>query len=52
MIIICNHVFFFLTAAPVKSLPVQEEMMTKESNLSLESHNISVTGKFIVFLVI
>ncbi|XP_027375846.1 embigin isoform X4 [Bos indicus x Bos taurus] len=32
------------TAAPFKSLPVQEEMMTKYSNLSLESHNISVTA--------
>ncbi|DAA17907.1 TPA: embigin-like [Bos taurus] len=31
-------------AAPFKSLPVQEEMMTKYSNLSLESHNISVTA--------
>uniref|UniRef100_A0A4W2FHR7 Embigin n=1 Tax=Bos indicus x Bos taurus TaxID=30522 RepID=A0A4W2FHR7_BOBOX len=31
-------------SAPFKSLPVQEEMMTKYSNLSLESHNISVTA--------
>ncbi|XP_065761776.1 embigin isoform X2 [Muntiacus reevesi] len=33
------------TAAPFTSLPVQEEItMTKYSNLSLESHNISVTA--------
>ncbi|XP_059734869.1 embigin isoform X5 [Bos taurus] len=32
------------STAPFKSLPVQEEMMTKYSNLSLESHNISVTA--------
>ncbi|KAF4024418.1 hypothetical protein G4228_016223 [Cervus hanglu yarkandensis] len=31
------------TAAPYTSLPVQEEMMTKYSNLSLESHSISMT---------
>ncbi|MXQ96970.1 hypothetical protein E5288_WYG008625 [Bos mutus] len=30
-------------AAPFTSLPVQEEMMTKSSNLSLESHSISMT---------
>ncbi|XP_069412492.1 embigin isoform X4 [Ovis canadensis] len=32
------------TAAPFTSLPVQEEMMTEYSNLSLESHNLSVTA--------
>lgn len=32
------------TAAPFTSLPVQEEMTTKYSNLSLESHNLSVTA--------
>ncbi|XP_068846619.1 embigin [Capricornis sumatraensis] len=31
-------------AAPFTSLPVQEEMMTKYSHLSLESHNLSVTA--------
>ncbi|KAM9104112.1 embigin [Megaptera novaeangliae] len=30
-------------AAPFTSLPVREEMMAKYSNLSLESHNISLT---------
>ncbi|XP_070332760.1 embigin isoform X2 [Odocoileus virginianus] len=32
------------TAAPFTSLPVQEEITTKYSNLSSESHNISVTA--------
>ncbi|KAF0885268.1 EMB protein, partial [Crocuta crocuta] len=31
------------TASPFTSLPIREEMTTKYSNLSLESHNISVT---------
>ncbi|KAJ8778431.1 hypothetical protein J1605_013618 [Eschrichtius robustus] len=39
-------------AAPFTSLPVREEMMAKYSNLSLESHNISLTGKCIVFQII
>ncbi|XP_020932255.1 embigin [Sus scrofa] len=31
------------SASPFTSPPIQEEMMTKYSNLSLESHNISLT---------
>lgn len=38
-------------AVPIISLPVQEEMTTKYSNLTLESHSISMTGKCIMFHV-
>lgn len=44
--------FLFLTGSPLTSLPIREEMMTKYSNLSVESHNISLTGKCVAFQII